>query len=129
MAGFDPLRTSATHLQATTMLWWDWNTRQRLALFAAMLALAATPCLLLSWSNDWRAFVGGTAFFALPQIFAWCLFVGLKTGRMPSAYGRSELRAETPTWFWLTGALYAAPLLVFLWAVLVVLINVPIPSF
>lgn len=101
------------------MLWWDWSSRQRLGLLAAMLAIAATPWILLGWvPHDWGAFIGGTAFLAIPQLMAWALFVGLRTGRMPSAYGRSELRAETPTWFWLTGALYGGLLLVFLWIAL-----------
>jgi hypothetical protein len=106
------------------MLWWDWDTRQRLCLLAAMLAIAATPWLLLGWvPNEWGAFVGGTAFLAIPQMIVWALFVGLRTGRMPSAYGRSELRAKTPTWFWLTGALYGGLLLLFLWIFLGVVMG------
>ena len=129
MTAFDPLRSLATRLQAATMLWWDWNGRQRLAVLSAMLAVAATPCVLLGWLDDWRAFVGGTAFLAIPQIVAWCLFVALKTGRMPSAYGRSELRAASPTWFWLTGGIYAALLLAFLWATLGMFLGLSVPGF
>lgn len=106
------------------MFWWDWSTRQRLALLAGMLAIAATPWLLLGWvPNEWRAFIGGTAFLAIPQIMAWLLFVGLRTGRMPSAYGRSERRAESPIWFWMTGSLYAGLVLLFVWAIFGVAIG------
>jgi hypothetical protein len=100
------------------MIWWDWKTKQRLALLAAMLAVAATPSIALGWlTEDWRGLLGGTAFLFIPQIVAWALFVGLTTGRIPSAYGRSELRDESPTWFWLTGGGYAAILLLFLWMI------------
>ncbi len=100
------------------MIWWDWKTSQRLTLMTAMLAVAAIPLTLVGvFTNDWWALLGGTGFLFIPQIMGWMLFVGLKTGRMPSAYGRSELRAETPTWFWLTGGLYAGLLLLFLWII------------
>jgi hypothetical protein len=127
--GRRPIAVIGRWLKSYEMLWWDWNTWKRLALLTAMLTLAATPCLLLGWLNEWRAFVGGTAFLAIPQIVAWNLFVGLKTGRMPSAYGRSELRAESPTWFWLTGSLYAALVLLFLWAILGMFFGLPMPGF
>lgn len=85
---------------------------------------------MLGWlPNEWGAFVGGTAFLTIPQVVAWILFVGLKTGRMPSAYGRSELRAETPTWFWSTAAMYAVLLLLILWVILAVLFDLPMPPF
>jgi hypothetical protein len=106
------------------MIWWDWNARQRFALLAGVVAIAATPSVLLGWvPNEWGAFVGGTAFVAIPLLIAWVLFVGLRTGRMPTAYGRSELRAETPAWFWLTGAAYAGILMFFLWIIAVVLMG------
>jgi hypothetical protein len=93
-------------------------------LFAAMLAIAAIPLLLLGWMpNEWGAVIRGIAFLAIPQLIAWALFVGLRTGRMPSAYGRSELRAERPTWFWLTGALYGGLLLLFMWIILGVVVG------
>jgi hypothetical protein len=83
-----------------------------------MLAIGAIPWLLLGYvPNELGAFVGGTLFLAIPQMIAWALFVGLRTGRMPSAYGKSELRAETPARFWLTGALYGGLLLLFLWII------------
>ena len=111
------------------MLWWDWDTRQRLTLLTAMFALAAIPCVLLGWlPNDWRAFVGGTAFLAIAQIVAWMLFVGLRTGRMPVRGGAAD-RSDSPTWFWIVAAMYAALLLAFFWAILVVLFEVPMPTF
>lgn len=98
------------------MLWWNWNGRQRLSLLAVMLAVAATPWLLLGWMHDvWGAFLGGTAALLIPQMMAWFIFVGLRTGRIPSAYGGSELRAEEPIWFWFTSALYSGVLLTFFW--------------
>lgn len=109
------------------MLWWDWKTRGRLTLIAAMFCIAATPWLLIGWkTKDWRALLGGTAFLFIPQIVGWLLFVGFKTDRMPSAYGRSESRADSPTWFWLTGGMYAALLLLFLWVVIGVAMGGPI---
>ncbi len=98
------------------MLWWDWNGRQKLVLLAGIFLLAATPWLMLGWlPNECGAFVGGTAALAIPQMMAWFIFVGLRTGRIPSAYGGSELRAEEPTWFWFTSALYLGVLLTFFW--------------
>lgn len=110
------------------MLWWDWNKRQRLALLAAMFAVAATPWLLLGWlPSEWGAFVGGTAFLAIPQMLAWYLFVGLRTGRLPSRFG-SEYRSESPTWFWILATMYAGLVLLFLYIILAVLLtNGPIP--
>jgi hypothetical protein len=106
------------------MIWWDWKTSQRLALMVAMLAVAAIPFTLIGMStNDWRAVLGGTAFLFIPQIVGWSLFIGLRTGRMPSAYGRSELRTKAPTWFWLTGGLYAGLLLLFLWIIFGVVVG------
>lgn len=105
-------------------MWWDWNTKQRLALMAAILVVAAIPCIVIGWfTTDWRALLGGSAFLFIPLLVGWLLFVGLKTGRMPSAYGRSELRAQSPTWFWATGSLYVGLLLLFLWIILGVAIG------
>ena len=105
------------------MIWWDWKANQRVALMAAMLIVAAIPLILLGgFTNDWRALLGGIAFLFIPQIVGWLLFVGLRTGRMPSAYGRSELRADSPRWFWITGAGYAGLLLLFVWAIVGVVI-------
>ena len=106
------------------MIWWGWRTRQRLALMAGMCGVAAIPWLVIgSTSKDWRALVGGTAFLFIPQIVGWLLYVGLATGRMPSAYGRSEMRDAAPRWFWLTGTLYAGLLLLFIYIVLSVIIS------
>lgn len=107
------------------MIWWNWKISQRLALMGLMLIVAAIPWLLIGKStDDWRGMIGGTCFLLIPQMVAWLLFVGLKTGRMPSAYGRSELRSETPRWFWATGAAYASLLLLFLWVIVgVVLLD------
>ncbi len=74
-------------------------------------------------SNDWRALLGGTAFLFIPQIVGWLLYVGLRTGRVPSGYGSSELRTDTPAWFWLTGGVYAGLLLLFLWIILGVALS------
>jgi hypothetical protein len=98
------------------MLWWDWNAKQKLALLAVILIIAATPWFLLGWlPEQLGAFAGGTALLSIPQMMAWFIFVGLKTGRIPSAYGASELRAKEPTWFWFTSALYGGVLLTFFW--------------
>jgi hypothetical protein len=112
------------------MLWWDWKTKKRLGLLASMLGLAAIPWLLIcSTTNDWRPLLPGAGFLSMPMLLGWALFVGLKTGRMPSAYGKSELRTEAPKWFWLTGSLYAGLVLLFLWIILAVLSDGPIPHF
>ncbi|MBQ1542951.1 MAG: hypothetical protein IIZ63_13215 [Caulobacteraceae bacterium] len=105
------------------MIWWDWKASQRLALMAAMLVVAAIPWILIGGlTSDWWALLGGAAFLFIPQMVGWMLFVGLTTGRMPSAYGRSELRSESPRWFWVTGAGYAGLLLLFLWIIIGVVI-------
>ena len=91
---------------------------------AAMLGVAAIPWLVIGCTiHDWRGLLGGTAFLFIPQIAGWLLLVGLITGRMPSAYGRSELRSESPTWFWLTGGAYAAILLLYIGIVLMVAVG------
>lgn len=109
------------------MLWWDWTGRQRLALLAAMLAIAAAPWLWLGWLPDqWAAFAGGTAFLTIPQLVGWFLFVGLRTGRMP-VRGGVEARRDSQTWFWMVAAIYGALLLLFLWAILALLIDLAIP--
>ena len=106
------------------MLWWDWNTSKRLRLLAMLLGVAAIPSFLMCRTiNDWRPALPAIAFFAIPLMVGWLLFVGLKTGRMPSAYGRSELRAASPRWFWITGSLYGGLLLLFLWFFLSVAIG------
>ena len=111
-----------------TVLWWDWKTSQRLAVLAVMLVLAATPWLWISISmGDWRGFLGGTAFLLIPQLIGWLLFVGLKTGRMPTR-GAPELRAESPTWFWTIAAMYAGLLVVFLGFILLVLKDALMPG-
>jgi hypothetical protein len=80
--------------------------------------VAAIPWLLLGWvPNQLGAFVGGTAFVAIPQMIGWLLFVGLRTGRMPSAYGRSESRTDSPRWFWIIGGGYVVLLLLFAWVI------------
>lgn len=99
------------------MLWWDWSGSKKLALLAAMLAVAALPWFMLGWlPHAWRAFIGGTAFLMLPQMFGWFLFVGLYTGRIPARSG-SELRSVSPIWFWSMAAIYLALLIVFAWII------------
>ena len=93
-----------------------------MALMAGMLVVAAIPLIFGGLTSGWGALLGGTAFLFIPQVVAWLLFVGLTTGRMPSAYGRSELRAELPRWFWITGAGYAGLLLFFVWIIVGVVI-------
>lgn len=86
-----------------------------MALMAGMCAVAAIPWLIIGQaSKDWRGLIGGTAFLFIPQIVGWLLYVGLATGRMPSAYRRSETRDASPRWFWLTGSLHAGLLLLYL---------------
>lgn len=105
------------------MLWWDWSAARRLGLLAAMLAIAATPWLLLGWApGNWGAFAGGTALLTIPQVIAWFLYVGLRTGRMPLRGGRED-RRESPTWFWIVAALYAAMLFQFAWLAATVLAD------
>ena len=110
------------------MLWWDWNAKQRLSVLAAILTVAALPWLAIGWlTNDWRAFLGGTAFLAIPQMVAWFLFVGLRTGRIPTRFG-SEIRSDSPAWFWIIAAMDVAIVLFFLWIILAVLTGIPMPS-
>jgi hypothetical protein len=71
-------------------------------------------------------FAGGTAFLAIPQIIAWFLFVGLRTGRMPVRFG-SEDRTKSPTWFGIAAVVYAALLLLFLWVIVAVIFDLSMP--
>jgi hypothetical protein len=89
-----------------------------------MLGIAAIPWIAVGWfPSDWQALLGGTALLFIPQIVGWFLFVGLTTGRMPSARGSSELRTESPAWFWLAGGLYAGFLLFLLGMTVGVLLD------
>ena len=111
------------------MVWWDWGTGRRISLMGAMLCLAAAPWIVIGVAtSDWRGFGGGTGFLFIPQFVAWVLFVGLKTGRMPSAYGGSELRDASPAWFWLTGAAYVVLILFFIFIILSVVLLGSIPG-
>lgn len=90
------------------MLWWDWTGKQRLGLGGAMLCVSTMPWLVLGWfTHDWKAVPGGSALLFIPLACGWCLFVGLRTGRIP-ARGGEESRTDTPTWFWVTAAIYGA---------------------
>jgi hypothetical protein len=113
------------------MLWWDWTARQRLALLALMLTIAVAPWLMLGFlprtSYNLGVVAGGTAFLIMPQIIAWFLFVGLRTGRMPVRFG-SEHRISSPAWFWCVAALYAALLVLFLWMIIAVVLDMPMPT-
>jgi hypothetical protein len=95
-----------------------------------MLTVAATPWLLFGFlpynSYNLGVVAGGTAFLAIPQIVAWFLFVGLRTGRMP-VRGGSEDRTASPTWFWITAAMYAALVALFLWFIIAVIFDLPGP--
>jgi hypothetical protein len=105
------------------VIWWDWKTSQRLALVGAMLGVAALPFILIGvFAKDWRGFAGGPFFLFIPQLLGWMLYVGLRTGRLPTGHGRSESRSETPIWFWVTAGAYAALMLLILWFVLGVVI-------
>ena len=111
------------------MVWWDWNTKQRLGLLVLMLIAAAAPLVALGWlPNEWQAFIGGLSFLLIPQIVGWFLFVGLRTGRIPSRYG-SEYRNEAPVAFWMTVAIYALLVTAFLWFILAVVADAPLPGF
>ncbi len=102
------------------MIWWDWTANRRRKLIALMLALAASPWLLIDEVfKDWREMAGGTALLFIAQIVAWLLYVGLATGRMPSGYSRAERRSEAPIWFWATGVAYAGVLLMLLWMIVI----------
>lgn len=80
---------------------------QKFWLLAAMFGVAAVPGIFLGWfPHEWRAFLGATAFLAVPQLVGWQLVVGLKTGVMP-ARGGKIVRATSPVMFWILGALYA----------------------
>lgn len=112
------------------MLWWDWTWRQRLALSVAILIVAATPWLIFGFwphsSYNLGVLAGGTAFLAIPQIFAWFLFVGLRTGRIPIRFG-SECRTESPAWFWTASAIYVVILVLFALMIGAIIFDVPLP--
>ncbi|AMG76486.1 MULTISPECIES: hypothetical protein [Sphingopyxis] len=107
------------------MFWWDWTTKQKLLLLAAMLAIAAAPWMLLGWfPGELGAFVGGTSFLMIPQLVGWLLVVGLKTGRMPMPYGNNEDRESSPVAFWIVAAGYAALCAYAIWIILMVGVDI-----
>jgi len=67
---------------------------------------------------------GGTALLAIPQMVAWSLFVGLKTGRMPVRFD-GEDRFKSPTWFWIFAVIHVALLILFVWFFLAVVFDLP----
>lgn len=105
------------------MIWWDWRWGRKLALLAAMTGLSATVTLLIvppgqPWF-DWRAVAGGIAFFTIPQMAAWCLFVGFRTGSIP-ARGRFS-RADQRFDFWFGVAAYCLILAMYVVAPVIVI--------
>ena len=93
------------------MFWWDWNSKRKISVVGVMLAIAVTPWFLLGWFPDEiGALIGGTAFLMLTQLFGLLLLIGLRTGRMPVAYGGSEDRESSPVAFWIITAMYAVVL-------------------
>ena len=107
------------------MFWWDWNSKRKFSVLGLMLAIAATPWLFLGWfPGEIGALVGGTAFLMIPQLVGWLLLIGLRTGRMPVAYGGSEDRASSPVAFWIVAAMYAALLALAIGFILTVIADV-----
>ena len=51
------------------------------------------------------------------------LFVGLRTGKMPSR-GGPVIRATNPFWFWMTGALYGAALAAYFGLVMLAAVDI-----
>jgi|SRR3954454_16705804 hypothetical protein len=105
------------------MLWWSWSWGQRLALFVGVLGVAAA----LTWwglggAADGAAFLGGCAFFAIPLLTSILIFVGLRTGFIPSRGGRI-CRAEEPVTFWFVIGMQAAVLIVCLYAIWVMFLR------
>lgn len=120
---FDPIADVEVGSHNRIMIWWDWSGYQRMAMLAAMVALASLPWLMLGWlPQNWRAFIGGTSFLTIPQIVGWLLFVGLKTGVMPERGGKVE-RQASPIGFWLVAAAYGLVLVVYAWIIAMVLLD------
>jgi hypothetical protein len=112
------------------MFWWDWTGKQKLLLLATMLAVAATPWLLVGWvPAEPGAFVGGTAFLMILQVVGWLLLVGLKTGRMPMPFRQVELREESPVAFWVAAATYAALVAFAVWIIVTIAADVVVNGF
>ena len=91
-----------------------------------MLGVAATGGLLFgSATREWTAAFGAAALLALPQLAGWQLFVGLRTGRIPTR-GRQkgyESRADDPIWFWLNVSGHIAVLITLCWLTFVVVTS------
>ena len=108
------------------MIWWDWTWPQRVALLTAYVGIAALPGALAmitgSWPLDWRALLGSSAFLFIPLLLGTMLFVGLRTGKMPSR-GQPVIRATSPFWFWMTGALYGVALAAYFGLVMLVVVD------
>lgn len=112
------------------MLWWDWTTRQRLALLATILGLSALTWVFLgvfpTSSYNLGVLIGGTAFLSVVQLVGWAIFVGLRTGRFPTSSG-GEYRATSPAWFWATVCTYSALLMFMVGLLLAAILAIHLP--
>ena len=69
------------------------------------------------------AFVGGTAFLMIPQLMAFFLLIGFKSGVMPMRGGKAA-RKDDPISFWLAASCYGGLLAFTLWFILTVLADI-----
>jgi hypothetical protein len=100
------------------MIYWSWGTGRKRALVASMVGLSATTLLILGWSLErsllaWRTLLIGISVLTIPQIVAFLLFVGLRTGMMPQR-GRRVSRTEHPIDFWMTAGGYGIVLAMYI---------------
>ena len=103
------------------MFWWDWTGKKRIEALLVMVGVAATPWFLLGWlPKQIGAFVGGTAFLLIPQLMAFFLLIGFKSGVMPMRGGKA-VRTESPISFWFAALCYGGLLVFTLWIILMVL--------
>ena len=119
-----PLAEAVNSGLRSSMFWWDWTGKQRFMVLLVMLCIAAAPWILLGWlPREIGAFVGGTAFLMIPQLMAFFLLIGFKSGVMPMRGGKAA-RKDEPISFWFAASCYGALLAFTLWFILTVLVDI-----
>ena len=96
------------------MIWWDWGLRRKTALLGGMIFFPLAGVVwVFGLHTDLGTILGGVSFLFIPELMAWMLFVGLRTGFMPQR-GAKVIRATQPVEFWVTAVAYAVIFVMFI---------------
>ncbi len=113
------------------MIWWGWTNARQWAFLGGLYAVGTLPGLLLALivdiADEWQLVLGSGLLFLLPLMLCWYLFVGLRTGRIPTRFG-SDDRQTSPLSFWLQVVLYAGALAYLVWIFFSAATYTPVPG-